>query len=390
MGNSTSQVAVKQTRTELSIKPAPLPPSDSPNVKSTLIKLSQLEGEINDLIIQSNIKIIPQDPNPQSIATLDQSFRANQILKQSAAAISSPDDPEISSKLLYIRKHIHRDVFTTYTSNHLISSVPPPLHEIYLVNRDPNYAYEHVYYSRPPVPSKSQVNVHSLQSFHSNQQLRQQEMAQTHNQSRHKHTPRKPSVALSEAPRYSQQNDQLNDSQLDQPTLVNNASQSLFSIVSTPTDQSECERSLPSLPCQPSHSSLNKDSSSSPNLLPPAPDYLIRRSISSLKDAAASNRINSMDSKGCPGSTGGGNVTTTTPSGDPHHASFIYSPIVTQTDSFHADLVSLTSEKDSVVDLGSFPQFKHYASSDFQNENSSDVSRIHSRNGYDFNILLSN
>lgn len=292
MGNSTSQVAVKQTRTELSIQPAPTQIPVNDTVKNTLLMLSQLDGEINDLILQSNIKIIPQNPNPQSVADFDLALRGDKILKQSASAVSSPSDPDIASKLLYVRKHIHRDIFTTYTSNHFISSDPPPLHEIYLANRDTDYSYDHVYYSRPPVPSKSDLNLSSLKPLNSSQN--------------HQNPPQvksvielnqKPSVSFSD--NISSQSQEVqssiptiiqpnairpNESQLPHDLHLYDGSQSIISVLSTPTNNSDPNP----FDSQSSRMALLKDSSSSQN-------NLVRRSISSLKDLPSS-KFNS-DSK---------------------------------------------------------------------------------------------
>lgn len=368
MGNSTSQVAVKQTRTELSIQPAPTQIPVNDTVKNTLLMLSQLEGEINDLILQSNIKIIPQNPNPQSVADFDLALRGDKILKQSASAVSSPSDPDIASKLLYVRKHIHRDIFTTYTSNHFISSDPPPLHEIYLANRDTDYSYDHVYYSRPPVPSKSDLNLSSLKPLNSSQNHQNPPQVK----SRYRTKPKKPSVSFSD--NISSQSQEVqssiptiiqpnairpNESQLPQDLHLYDGSQSIISVLSTPTNSDPNP-----FDSQFSRMALLKDSSSSQN-------NLVRRSISSLKDLPSS-KFNSDSKKSI-----------AIPPLDPHYnSSYIYSPIVTQTESFHADIVSLASEKDNVVDLSSFPQLKHYATSDFYNDSVKNGLKLQVRNGY--------
>lgn len=357
MGNTSSQVAVKQTRTELSIQPAPEPGTE--NVKNTLVMLSQLDGEISNLIFQSNIKIIPQDPNPQPIATVDQSLRGNLILKQSATAVSSADDPDISSKLLYIRKHIHRDIFTTYTSNHLIATPPPPLNEIYLANRDPAAPNDHVYYSNPPTPPKSDFASCGFNSFHASQNHQNDS-----SKPRYRHNSKKPSVTLSDHHLYQPQPPQ--DHQLiHNPT---DDSQSSISIISTPVNRSDqnFQNQLTS------RLALLKDSSST-SLLPPGPDHLIRRSISSLKDAAA-EIISSSSTRAL-----AANTTSLDP---PYNSSYIYSPIVTQNESFHADIVSLASGQDNVVDLSNFPQLKHYAASNFHDQHLLDNSHTSLTNGY--------
>lgn len=329
MGNTSSHVSVKQTRTELSIQPALEPGSE--NVKNTLVMLSQLDGEISNLIFQSNIKIIPQDPNPQPIATIDQSLRGNLILKQSASAVSSPNDPDISSKLLYIRKHIHRDIFTTYTSNHLIATPPPPLNEIYLANRDPAAPSDLVYYSNPPTPPKPDFASCGFNSFHNTQTLHPHP-----SKPRYPLHSKKPSVASSD------------HFYLPNPT---NDSQSSISILSTTPINNSSQIIHPS-----SRLALLKDSSST-SLLPPAPDILIRRSLSSLKDAAADHLSSSST-----------NALATTSLDPPYNSSYIYSPILTQNESFHADIVSLASGQDNVVDLSNFPQLKHYATSSFHDQ----------------------
>lgn len=372
MGNSASQVAVKQTRTELSIQPAiPLTTHDSS--KPAISAFSHLEREINDLILQSNIKIVPQDPNPQSIAALDQSFRRNQILKQTASAVSSPEDPNIASKLLYIRKHIHRDIFTTYTSNHYISSDPAPLHETYLVNRDPAAGkFNDVYFSGPPESAKPDIQFNAPQPG-----LIQSSQSQNSNSaSRYRHKAKKPSIALSEHQIYQQQ-----------PQSFESGSQSTVSTVASFNPNGEENGNLDSdlVPITTTQTArlATLQPSSSTSLLPPVPENLVRRSVSSLKDVARGYNSASaaavVPSASAPPPTNG--AASSNDQVENRRASYFYSPIVTQTDSFHADIMSLASEQDHIVDLGSFPQYMHYTTSDFQPEDMTQGLTCRSSNG---------
>lgn len=413
MGNASSspQVTVKHSKTELSIQPVERAGDvGSGNVKKTLMMLSQLENEISYLIQQSNIKIIPQGLNTVSIALADLTLRQGQVLKGSAAEIASPDDPDLASKLLYIRKHIHRDIFTTYTSNHLIAEDPQPLHEVYISHRDNSNTYQHVYFSRPPVPTKSDLNLALIPSHNQHQQdavaqnpqpvqaqnnyAQPQEQNTNPSKSRYRHRPKKPSVSLSDnqlhqtienvQPPQSQDPNYMpqNYSQVPPPEGNNSSlskfsdhpgSQSLISVLSTFTTGSvHSEHSPP--PVQITRLATLKDSSST-SLLPPVPEHLISyHSSSSFKSSPGGSSGSFQQERENEPKV---SVEQLAPPG-----SYIYSPISTHTESFHADIISLASEKENVVDLSQFPYLRHYAASGFQDETPSDISsKSQSRSG---------
>lgn len=113
----------------------------------TLELISNLEKQINNIVQASNISLV-KVKDGLAIALYDQELRQDKIIHKL--------DEDITNKLvqfqiLNVRKHIHRDIFTTYTSNHYIPRTIPPFSETYLVDRDAE---------RRPVPVCKPIATH--------------------------------------------------------------------------------------------------------------------------------------------------------------------------------------------------------------------------------------
>lgn len=98
----------------------------------TLELINNLEKQINTIVQNSNIALVRANDGIE-IAELDQQLRQSKIIQRL--------DEDIAEKLVQIqlqniRKHIHRDIFTTYTSDHKVSPDFPAFTETYLVDRD--------------------------------------------------------------------------------------------------------------------------------------------------------------------------------------------------------------------------------------------------------------
>ncbi|VVT48797.1 uncharacterized protein SAPINGB_P001956 [Magnusiomyces paraingens] len=389
MGNSSSQnrATVRKTPAQLQIHPiipiinSPNPQissplnSDSPDLivgpspinstsssfpphdpADTLKLLAQLDNEISDIVRQSNIKIVPQYPNPRSIALLDQSLRGHTVLTslsdlrtiatRRASLLSPETDPEdalldLANKIRYIRKHIHRDIFTTYTSNHYIADPPPPFHERYLAQRDPG-SFDHVYYERPQIPNKSSS---SLIAWHAHlQQLQvddlQHKLREEQQRAEYRHSQTFFSGNSETFPLDSEEEDNhIQHMQLMQHELALQQSR-LHQL----QDLAQLE---------------HLDDNDNDN------HYNIHNDEQMIEDTVFFHRPGSVSTQSLAIIKDSSEVSL--PRGNNNKLlSVINSPISTNTDAFHADIISMASDKDSVVDIGQFAYLKHYSPSGFQ------------------------
>lgn len=403
MGNSNShsRVSVKKTNTQLQIAPVEQP--QIKDVTQTLQLLAQLDSEISDLVRQSNIKIVPQYPNPRSIALLDQNLRSALILNtlddirpligaRNSAGTTGCDPSggllDLATKLVYIRKHIHRDIFTTYTSNHYIADPPPPLQETYLAHRDDNQNLDHVYFQRPPIPTKSSTNLldwhahlRQMQLEELQHKMRAEQQRNEYRQSRamYQESRRRSqitSMATQDSSNMDSEEQQMRRAyeieQVQQQLMFQQRQmeqmeqlqrlQQLAQLEPTDDDDQDTDQYL-----HPLQHYQKGTSSATASRKPSATRRMrfadqtdtasIHSAVAVIKDSSANQRSLSQRQQQHHNAT----LDQLAPP-----SNFFYSPISTHTESFHADIISLTSDKESVVDIGQFPYLKHYTPSGFQ------------------------
>ncbi|KAF5096860.1 hypothetical protein D0Z03_001542 [Geotrichum reessii] len=98
----------------------------------TLELINNLEKQINTIVQNSNIALVRVDDGI-AVSELDQQLRQSKIIRRLDEDI---EEKLVQIQLQHIRKYIHRDIFTTYTSDHKISPDFPAFSETYLVDRD--------------------------------------------------------------------------------------------------------------------------------------------------------------------------------------------------------------------------------------------------------------
>jgi hypothetical protein len=127
MGNSSSHQITPETANQVVFGQKP---EMSP--LETLELINNLEKQINNIVKSSNIALVPIEGGI-ALAELDQQLRQSKIIQRLDKDIT---EKLVQLQLLHIRKHVHRDIFTTYTSDHCVPREFPAFSETYLVDRD--------------------------------------------------------------------------------------------------------------------------------------------------------------------------------------------------------------------------------------------------------------
>lgn len=150
MGNSSSHPITPETANKVvfgTTNSKEMSPLD------TLQLISNLESQINSVVQASNIQLVKLD-NGMPVAQHDQQLRENKVIRKLDEDISNTLQ---QLQILNVRRHIHRDIFTTYTSNHYIARDPAPFSETYLVDRDVQ--------KRPRLPPLHKAVQHTVGRF---------------------------------------------------------------------------------------------------------------------------------------------------------------------------------------------------------------------------------
>ncbi|KAF5099763.1 hypothetical protein D0Z00_001504 [Geotrichum galactomycetum] len=127
MGNSSSHQITPETANQVVFGQKP---EMSP--LETLELINNLEKQINNIVQSSNIALVPVEGGI-ALAELDEQLRQSKIIQRLDKDIT---EKLVQLQLLHIRKHVHRDIFTTYTSDHHVPREFPAFSETYLVDRD--------------------------------------------------------------------------------------------------------------------------------------------------------------------------------------------------------------------------------------------------------------
>lgn len=127
MGNSSSHQISPETANQVVFGERP---QMSP--LETLELINNLEKQINNIVQSSNIALVPVEGGI-ALAEIDQELRQSKIIQRLDQDIA---EKLVQLQLLHIRKHVHRDIFTTYTSDHRVQHEFPAFSETYLVDRD--------------------------------------------------------------------------------------------------------------------------------------------------------------------------------------------------------------------------------------------------------------